>query len=213
MAEKEKAPLIGADFSGPQDNAPRIPSLQSKDPQPAKEPVTTGVEEIPDEIPPVKSKPLTAAEKAEEYKQNLKELDIPIEKARVVLDNVIFNKAHVEDIVVGGKLRIGLRTRVYQDLRRIMHVLEAEAPSYPVHTQDLVARYNVAASLAYYGETKFDFPDFASEKEEEVMKAFDARMNFLLSLPSPIVNRLINETVKFDRMVEAIFAEGAPEDF
>lgn len=210
MTQQNPAPLIGDNFSGPDGNGPRAKPLQSKESSTDKKTDTSEKDKKEEKEP--KSTKLTAAQKAEAYKENLEELDIPIEKAREIMDEVIFKNAYVHPVKI-GKLTVGLRTRVYQDLQRLMEVLEAEGPSFPVHTDDVVSRYNVAASLAYCGNKQFDFPESGVATAEEVEKAYGERMAFLLSRPIAVVNRLIQETVKFDQMITAVFAEGAPEDF
>jgi hypothetical protein len=208
---KPQAPLIGPNFSGPVDNGPRK-SLQSKDEVEAEStPEKTGEEKL-DEV--VESKrPLTAAEKAKRYREGLEEAGIPLEKARAILDAVIFKNCYIEDVVLLGRLKVGIRTRVYEDLQRIMHALETEAPAFPVHTDDLVARYNVAASLAYYQDHRFEFPDPGTASLQEITSAFEKRMQFLMSLSTPVVSSLIEAVNKFDRVMATVFAEGAPEDF
>ena len=218
MNEQIKAPLIGSEFSGPKDNAPREQSLQRKVAPKTSEAAPPAAEESSDEEErkpaSSKDKPLTAAEKAVAYQEGLEEMEIPLDKARMILDAVIFEGVYTETLYIGGKrLPVDLRTRVYQDMQRLMHALEEEATSFPVHTNDIVAHYNVAASLARYGETHFAFPDVGSASDDEVAKAFKIRLKFLTSLPVTVINRLINHVVVFDRMIETVFAEGAPEDF
>ena len=202
---KTQAPLIGANFSGPVDNGPRRP-LQSKE-----ESEQTVEEKIEDAAtpPPV----LSAAEKAQKYREGLEAAGVSLEEARKILDAVIFHNCYEEDVVIHGKLRVGIRTRVYEDLQRIMQALESEAPSFPVHTDDLVARYNVAASLAYYQDTRFEFPDPGKASPIEMQDAFNRRMKFLMSRSTPVITKLIEEVSKFDQKMTAVFAEGAPEDF
>ncbi len=211
MPGKNEAPLIGEDFSGPVENGPREAPLQRKDTPPEELEEALGIGS--DKSALEETKPLTPEDKAKQYRKGLEELEIPIEKAREVLDEVIFNRAYTADIVIGGKLRVGLRTRVYNDTQRVLLSLEAEVPTFPVHTDDLIARYNVAASLAYYSDDKFDFPDVRTAKTTEIEEAFHKRMRYLTSLPEVIINRLIAATGKFDQEMAAIFADGAPEDF
>ena len=201
---KPQAPLIGEDFSGPRDNGPRVP-LQSKEDE--------DVGAILSEAVSTPTPPLTAPEKAKKYREELEKADIPLVKAREILDAVIFKDCYREDKVLLGRLKVGIRTRIYDDLQRIMKALEEEAPAFPAHTDDLIARYNVAASLAYYKDTQFAFPDPKTATFIEIAAAFEIRMKFLLGLPTPVISCLIDAVGKFDNMVAAVFAEGAPEDF
>lgn len=200
---KLQAPLIGENFSGPRDNGPRTP-LQSKDED-------TVAEKI--ENAPTITGPLSAADKAQKFRDTLEDAGVSLTKAREILDAVIFNEHYTEDIVIYGRLKAGLRTRIYDDLQRIIHALESEAPAFATHTDDLVARYNVAASLVYYQDTRFEFPDPKTATFDELRSAFDIRMKFLLALPTPIISGLFQAVRKFDTTIDAVFAEGAPEDF
>ena len=200
---KPKAPLIGEHFSGPKDNGPRTPLQRKED--------LTPEEKIEEAVTP--DKPETAADKAQTYREGLDAAGISTTKAREILDAVVFNDCYTEDVVIQGRLKVGIRTRIYDDLQRIMQALESEAPAFAVHTDDLVARYNVAASLAYYKDIRFDHPDPEIATFDEVTEAFHRRMKFLLARPTPIIDRLIAAVNKFDRVMMAVFAEGAPEDF
>lgn len=214
--EKTQAPLIGANFSGPLHNAPRKP-LQGKEAvQEEKAEDEEGQEEqVEEKIQEAvaNAKSLTPAEKAQKYRDDLEKAGIPLERARSILDAVIFKNVYVQDLTILGRLKVGIRTRVYDDLQRIMHALESEAPAFPVHTDDLIARYNVAASLAYYQDTQFEFPDPATASVDDQTKAFQKRMKFLLALPTPVTMKLIEAVNKFDQDMSVVFAEGAPEDF
>jgi len=208
---KTTAPLIGSHFSGPVDNGPRKP-LQGKA---ENEEVRASEKSVEEKIKDAVATPevLTAAEKAQIYREGLEKAGIPLEKARAILDAVIFQNCYTEDLVILGRLKVGIRTRVYEDLQRIMQALESEAPAFSVHTDDLVARYNVAASLAYYQDTRFVFPDPSTASFQELTDAFDKRMKFLMSLSTPVISSLINAVNKFDQVMAAVFSEGAPEDF
>ena len=70
-----------------------------------------------------------------------------------------------------------------------------------------------AASLAYYQDTQFEFPDPVTASVDDQTKAFQKRMKFLLALPTPVTMKLIEAVNKFDQDMTVIFAEGAPEDF
>lgn len=201
---KPQAPLIGENFSGPRDNAPRK-SLQRKDDSETAAKIEAAGSE---------DEPLSGKDKAQAYRDALEKAGITVIKAREILDAVVFKDCYQEDLALLGKrLKVGIRTRVYDDMQRIMKALESEAPAFPVHTDDLVARYNVAASLAYYQDTRFEFPDPQTATFNEVEEAFNLRMKFLIGLPTPVISRLITAVNEFDSIITAVFAEGAPEDF
>jgi len=198
------APLIG-EFKGPQGNTSRnvsIPDVSTEAKKEGSEKVVSAEEEGRQKT------------KAEQYQEGLKVEGISVEDARIILDKVLFEGSYSESFKIGGRMPVTLRTRMYKDSQRILRYLESEAPTTPMHVSDLVARFNVAASIQKYGDTVFTFPvESDSVKPMDVENAFHERLDFLMNLPVQIVNILINLTGKFDQKIQAVFAEGAPEDF
>jgi len=213
MSDEKKptsAPLIG-EFSGPRGNKPRAP-------QPTKEQTEKRVKDwedlqrnVTEEDPPKEEKKKNPEE---EYKEQLKENGLDLEKARLIRDNMLFNHFHEETYMLGNKLPVVLRTREYGDAQRAMRRLESEAPNYAMSINDLVAHCNMAASLSKYGDKQFTLytpEDGASEEQKE--ESFEIRSKFLRDLPTTIVDRLMRYAEQFDAMIAAVFATGAPEDF
>lgn len=193
MAKTVEAPLVG-DFKSPKGNTPRT-SKPQEDPKKSEK-----------KDPPV--------DKAKAYQEGLEAAGLELGDARSILDNVLFEGGHSETFKIGGKLPVIIRTRVYNDSQRVMRFLESEAPTFPMNVSDLVARYNVAASLEAYGDKTFEFPVASKDVSiKQVEDAFHIRLDFLMTLPTPAVDRLITLTGDFDRKITAAFADGAPEDF
>jgi hypothetical protein len=149
------------------------------------------------------------------YRKNLEDNKIPISLAREVLDDIFCKNCYEYSLKLGGRISVTLRTRVGADTKRVLGHLEAMAPSLPIHSQDIIARFNVAASLLKYGDTTFDFPvkGVNGADVNTVETAFETRLNFLDTLAAPILERLIQEVHLFDRKMALITADGAPEDF
>lgn len=212
--EKTQAPLIGKNFSGPKDNKPRTLSLQSKD-SPKEEVSRPQQEESEGKSTSEEKKDSDKKSVTENYREGLAILGIKPEEANKILDDILFNEGYTEEVLIGGRLKVVFRTRKYRDLQRTMRRMDNEAPLSPAHTNDLIARYNTAASLAQYKERVFDFPDPEEDgvTMEQVEKAFEIRFNFLNNLDEPIVNRIITKMHEFDRKIGAVMADGAPEDF
>lgn len=207
------APLIGK-FSGPPGNAPReVPSLPRKQEAEAPEgvdadAVVEGMEKGAEQL-----RTKTPEEKAKEYKERLKELGITDVVARGILEKVLV-QGYYEEVVRIGPLPVGVRTRNYKDVKRALDFLEVEKPTYPMGINDIIAKYNMAASLSKYGDTTFKFPSRkAGNTNEEIEEAFDERYSFVMELPTVAVDRLMQIIHDFDEKVAAVFAEGAPEDF
>lgn len=195
--EENGAALVGQ-FKGPKDNSPRVSKPTEDTPEKTEE----------------KKEDATPVDKAKAYQEGLEAAGIKVEEAREILDDVLFKQGYNEVVKVGGKLPVTLRTRVYNDSQRVMHFLESEAPTFPMHVSDLVARYNVAASLGAYGDKVFEFPiEEGKVTVQDVEDAFHVRLRFIMALPTPVIDRLITLTGDFDRKVAAAFADGAPEDF
>jgi hypothetical protein len=196
------APLIGQ-FQGPQHNAPRKPAPNLQRNPEAKKEVE---EDLPAENDTV--------DKAKSYLEQLRDFGLPVEKARMIRDNMLFNHYHEEDYLLGNKLPITIRTRDYADVQRAMRRLEAASLQYPIAVSDMIAQCNMAASLRRYGTTVFEIKTVRDGATvEEVENAFEKRLNFILGLSTTLVDKLMVQVQKFDMMISAVFADGAPEDF
>lgn len=211
---KPKAPLVGKDFSGPKDNKPRTSPLQSKE-SVQEEEVEESQQSDADEDESGKTEAEPKETPEETYRKRLVELDIKPEEANKILDDILFNEGYTEEVLIGGRLKVVFRTRKYRDLQRTMRNMDNEAPLSPGHTNDLIARYNTAASLAQYKDIKFDFPDPSTPgvTTEQIEEAFQKRFEFLNNLDEPIVARIIAKMSEFDRKIGAVMADGAPSDF
>lgn len=202
-----KSPLL----KGPRDNTPRnnpkVP-LQGKDSEEPKTPV-----EAASNLGEEALRPLTAEEKAKMYIKGLELVGLTQDEARAIMDKILFEGHYSEEYTLGGKLPVVLRTRVYSDVERSMRYAEVEAPRIPSHLNDILARYNLAASLERYGDKHFEFPEGADATPEKIEEAFEKRYNFVMSLNTPIAGRLHNFIVEFDQKMNAVLADGAPENF
>ena len=161
-------------------------------------------------------KPLTPEQLQEQYYKGLEAVGVTVDEARRILDEILFEKYHEETFKLNSKRSFKLRTRVYRDVERALRRIEAEAPTLPSHFEDLLCRYNVAASLAAFGDDTYSFPDRTKDKNvtaEAVEDAFEQRWEVVMSLPTAVFHRIHQSLVKFDLKMQAILAEGAPEDF
>lgn len=199
----QKTPPLVGDFSGPKNNAPRGETLQRKEEEVEKK----NEDDNDEETPPAKET------KQERYLRELKERGISVEEARTILDNIFNVGAHTETIKIGQRVNVTLRTRMYADIQRAERYLETERLSYAMSIDDLMSRCNLAASLQEYGEKKFEFPSPTAENTKEVETQFQNRFNFILALPTFVVNRLMGALSEFDAKVMTVLADGAPEDF
>ena len=234
-ADKHQSPLVG-NFQGPQANSRRGEALQSKSSrveQPAErdlkkddsiaeeqEPKSTDPDELYYEAKRradenrdyVPDRPLTPEELEKEYLKGLELVGVSQDKATEIMDNVLFHGGHQEDYVVCNRVKVGIGTRGYRDVQRAARLIEAEAPQIPMHVADLMARFNVAASLRYFGKVQFE-PLKEDASKDEHQEFFFKKLDFVMSQPAIVIDSLINYTAEFDNMLRAVFSKGAPENF
>jgi hypothetical protein len=210
-------PLIG-DFRSPSNNAPRTDA-----PPPAEETLATpapeaAVAERSEEVNADAAKEATEEvlkeieeeakmTPAERYRKRLEKAKIDINTARAIFDAVLA-KGHYEEYIYLGKKELGkratLRTRLYEDTLRLQTQLELTRPVLGMTQDDLVTRYNLAASLV-----EWNGKPLKHETDEE----FDAVVKLLHRLPAPVYGMLAQELAKFDRKTMIVFSEGAVENF
>lgn len=209
-ATKDGMPVIGENkmFSGPKDNAPRAASLPGKQKDKVEESLDI-IAELAGSKPPVDEKVLS---KEEQYEKNLIEFGITLRDARHIMEQMVTKGFYEEDFKV-GPITCTLRTRVYEDLIRTQRLLEIERPEYASAVQEMLNRYNTAASLVRYGEYTFDHPDAMVATEKDIEDAFDKRMHFVKRLPQLVSVKVMQFSYEFDRKMIAVFGEGAPQDF
>ena len=219
MTDKSTTPIPGQ-FLGPTgDNAPRqprkekvkeVPITNSTAPADLKKQLETLASELDSQESTEESaKLLTAEEREAIYVAGLEEVGLDLVGARDIMEKILVNDYYEEAYRI-GPLPVKLRTRTYSDTLRAQQHLEVENPTYNMSVQDLVARYNVAASLSQYGDNIFEFPGGVELQTET---AFKARLEFVMGRPAIVMAKLMELVYRFDIKMGAVFAEGAPQDF
>lgn len=203
--EETKMPIPGDFIKSPGPNEERLPRKET--PESVSEQLADLQEEM--NAPKKEVKPTTPEELEIQYKEGLKSVGLDITGARAIMEGILIKNFYEESYRI-GPLPVKLRTRTYNDTLRAQQHLEVENPTYNMSVNDLVARYNVAASLAQYGDKKFEFPE---EAGTEVEKAFQQRLAFVMARPAIVMAKLMELAYKFDLKMAAVFAEGAPQDF
>jgi hypothetical protein len=199
MADPNSRPRIG-DFRSKPDNAPRKAA-----PEVAAGKAEDGVKDAPVEDKASEDAEKTEAEMTpkERYAQRLKDANIPLHIAQAIFDAVV-SKGYYEEYVKVGAGRATLRTRLYDDHLRLQTALEAARPGLVLTQEDMITRYNLAASLyewkgkAYKHDTDDDF---------------DAVMDEVKRLPAPIYSLMVQRLAEFDRKVMLVFSDGATDSF
>jgi hypothetical protein len=200
-------PTIG-DFRGAEDNKPRPPPPPAE-PEKAGEPPTEETS-VAEKAPPppglaeALTRDLDFLTPAERYRENLKRMKIDLKEAASIYDGVLSKGYYEEYVRLRGDQRAVFRTRMYEDHLRLQTVLEMQKPQLAISQDEIITRYNLAASLYEWNgkALKHDTDD-----------DFDAVMKLVRKLPGPIFTLLNRELSKFDAKVMAVFAEGADENF
>ena len=168
------------------------PSLEA---QPAVDPVVAREAELEAQ--------LKKAEKAPEmtYEQKVKEHGLTLPEAMDIVNAMFDNNYYEREYKLTSRYSVLFRTRVTSDQDRILRQIEEQNLQYPVSIAQLLAKYNLAASIQKYKQ--LDFSD----------KAFDVRLKFVLSLPETILRLLAQKLAEFDQLVMDVLDDGAIENF
>lgn len=198
---------IGA--RGPVSNSPRAPvpddpaeAVSTPDPAPAPAPA-------PAAPPPAAPAPEAQVDdydslsQGERWERRLKESDIDRAQALGIID-AIFDKGYYEEYVYVRGRRAVFRTRKHRDDLRLQTQMELRRPQLQVSQDELITRYNLAASLY-----EWDGKALPHETDAD----FDKVLALIEDLPGPLFSLLTQALVKFDSKMFLIFSEGAPENF
>lgn len=199
-------PTIG-DFRGTDQNKPRPPPQPADPESPATTPTT------PEDVVPNAPANIAAAAvvkdpdfilPAEKYRERLKSMNIDLKDAEAIYDGVLTKGYYEEYVRLRANHRAVFRTRMYEDHLRLQTVLEMQKPQLAISQDELITRYNLAASLYEWDGKKL---------QHETDEDFDAVMKLVKKLPGPLFTVLSRELSKFDAKVMAVFDEGAEENF
>jgi hypothetical protein len=210
-ATKDGMPIVGEHsmFAGPKDNASRGGSLPSKPKDKVEEAFKT-VDEIAAGKNAVSDPILKPKEQL--YEENLQKVGLTLREARSIMEQMV-TKGYYEEETKIGSLTAIIRTRVYEDMIRAQRALELYKPDFSSGVQELLNRYNTAASLVRYGDHHFTHPDPFTASDEEIETAFQPRLRLVTRLPHLVSIRLQQNVFEFDGKMMAVFGEGAPQDF
>ena len=195
-------PTIG-DFRGAEQNKPRPPPP----PEPEEKEDAPKAEASKEEEAPVATAPsadLDFLTPAEKYRERLKSMKIDLKEAEGIYDAVLSKGFYEEYVRLRGNRRAVFRTRAYEDHLRLQTILEMQKPQLAISQDELITRYNLAASLY-----EWDGKPLKHDTDED----FDALLMLLRKLPGPLFSVLARELSKFDTKVMAVFDEGADENF
>lgn len=148
----------------------------------------------------------------EDYKDYLKQHEISEDKAACIVDDILTQNFYEEEFKLSKRSSVRFRTRTQKDIRRLSMTLQIERPLYENAMNELVARYNLAASLSMFNGKVFSFPKTGAD-DKAFEDSFDERLKVVESMPSPIFALLCTKLAKFDVMVQIVMREGCVENF
>ena len=201
----DNRPTIG-DFRTPATNAPRAAEPDAPVPAVTTPPPVTPEGALVNAVDKVKEE--AAAEEtlspAERYQRRLREANLTNAEAITVYDAVLSKGYYEQYVRLGKSGRAVFRTRLYEDALRLQTALEAQKPQLVISQDDIITRYNLAASL-------YEWQGKPVPHENEL--DFENALRLIRRMPAPVYSLLVNELSKFDAKVLAVFSEGAAENF
>jgi len=147
-----------------------------------------------------------------DYKAYLKELEIDEDEAAQIVDDLLMKGYYEERFNLSKKVAVTLRTREQRDTIRLQVALQVQRPLYNETMDEIITRYNMAASLVSFGRETFAFPKTA-DLDKVASDLFDKRLEHVERLAAPVFSRLSILLAKFDRKVSAVMRDGVAENF
>jgi hypothetical protein len=140
------------------------------------------------------------------WRKGLETAKLTEEEADAIIDEMISRGFYEKEYTLfRGRLVVRFRSRDGQALERIARALDSvRTNDERVHSQ-IISRFNLASSLATYGDKKFTKP---STDEE-----FIERLKFVDSRPSAVLSQIYVALNNFDAQVFAALNEGAEMGF
>jgi hypothetical protein len=188
-------PVIG-EFRTTANNAPR----GETPPPPAPEPTSV---QAPSQETPAAPEAEAELSPVERYRKRLESAKITLQEASTIYDAVI-DKGYYEEYVRVGSNRAVFRTRMYEDQLRVQSAIEAMGPKFQATQDELVGRYNLAASL-YEWKGK----PLKHDTEDD----FQSVLSLVRRMPAPVVAMLADRLAQFDAKTMIVFSEGATDSF
>lgn len=153
--------------------------------------------------PPEAEEPEVELTPRERYEQRLADANISRSMANAIFDAVM-SKDYYEEYVQVGSNRAVFRTRMYDDHLRLQTALELQRPGLVLTQEDMITRYNLAASLH-----EWRGKPIPHNSDDD----FDKAMTIVKKMPAPVYSLLAQKLAEFDRKVMTVFSDGATESF
>ena len=139
----------------------------------------------------------------ERYEKRLEDAKITRQVANAIFDAVM-SKDYYEEYIKIGENRAVFRTRMYEDHLRLQTALELQRPGLVLSQEDMITRYNLAASL-------YEWRGKALKHDSD--DDFDKVLNIIKRMPAPVYSLLAQKLAEFDQKVMTVFSDGATDSF
>ena len=183
---------------------------------PVEEPSGDGLDP-PIEDSTVSEEALSELNEATLSPQELWELELErvgsnTEEAATILDTILTRGLYEESYRL-GKLVFKLRTRSTVDADRVIETIHEFKPDTAGTMQHLVARINLACSLASFGDHNFSFTSPTDDNRQVLDGEFSERYQFISTIPANVFFALTQVLEKLDAKVSLACDARALENF
>lgn len=113
-----------------------------------------------------------------------------------LFDDLMFNGSYTEEVKIGKRLSVTLKTRNGKDAREVMNILDKAGYSLGLTVESIRSLYNLAQSAVIVNGK-----DISGE-------TFEKKVELIEELPTPVISAMILSLMKFDRKVEAAVRHG-----
>lgn len=113
-----------------------------------------------------------------------------------VFDDLMFSNGYTEEIKIGRRMTISLKTRSGKDAREVMMRLDKAGYSLGLTVESIRSLYNLVQSVVLVNGK-----DISGE-------TFEKKLEMIEDMPTPVISAMIVALVKFDRKVEAAVKHG-----
>lgn len=172
--------------------------------------------------PPVTDPALEASTPAERWRKTLTEAKMDEVKACKILDAFVSPGFYHEEFdLLGGRVRITLRTRESENRARVIRATDRLVNPTPQAVWEVINQYNLAGSLWKFWKKGMKEPQilpFPTSKstDTEAAEMFDRRMDFMFKageVSDPMLTVMYDRLFWFDKQVGAALSDGAASGF
>jgi hypothetical protein len=113
-----------------------------------------------------------------------------------IFDALMFDNAYMEEVKIGGRLTLTLKTRTGKEIRSIVELLDKSRYQMGLTMESMRALCNLVQSTVIVNGK-----DISGE-------TFEKKLELIEDMPSAVIGAMIKALVKFDLKVEAAVAHG-----